>query len=103
MSERTSCLVPNTALTFRPSTPAFAAVGQNPPSLDSPRPQSRAGTSRCASLDRRQLLPVEVPAGRFTGRVDVRRCAQSQHVAGELIKALRRVVLAARPQRALLV
>jgi hypothetical protein len=46
-----------------------------------------------------------VAAGRFASRADGRRRAEPQHVAvaAELIEALGRVVLAARPERALLV
>ena len=60
--------VPSNALTFRPSAPAFAAVGQNPPTLDSPRPGSEQARRdvRLAHIwmfANRRFIPIAVDVG----------------------------------------
>ena len=60
--------VPNNALTFRPSTPAFAAVGQHPPTLDAPRPereQARRGVrlAHVWKFENRRFIPIAVDVG----------------------------------------
>ena len=60
--------VPNKALTFRPSTPAFAAVGQDPPTLDSTRPgpdQERRGVRPAYvwKFENQRFIPIPVDVG----------------------------------------
>jgi hypothetical protein len=60
--------VPNNALTFRPSTAAFAAVGQDPPILDAPLPereQARRGVrlAHVWTFENRRFTPIAVEAG----------------------------------------
>ena len=60
--------VPNNALTFRPSTTALAAVAQDPPILDSPRPereQARRGVrfAHVWKFENRRFMPIAVEAG----------------------------------------
>jgi hypothetical protein len=59
--------VPNTALTFRPSRAAFAAVAQKPPVLASSpqaREQSREGRPAYVwKFENRRFVPIAVEAG----------------------------------------
>jgi HlyD family secretion protein len=60
--------VPNNALTFRPSTRAFAAVGQDPPALDALQPESgraRDGVrlTHVWKYANRRFIPVAVDVG----------------------------------------
>ena len=60
--------VRNSALTFRPSTAAFAAVGQDPPTLDSPRPEAdrdRRGVrlAHVWKFENRRFIPIPVDVG----------------------------------------
>ena len=60
--------VPNNALSFQPSTAAFAAVSQDPPTLDGPRPapeQERRGVRRAHiwRFENRRFIPVAVEVG----------------------------------------
>ena len=60
--------VPNNALSFQPSTAAFAAVSQDPPTLDGPRPapeQERRGVRRAHiwRFVNRRFIPVAVEVG----------------------------------------
>jgi RND family efflux transporter MFP subunit len=60
--------VPNNALTFRPSRAAFAAVAQDPPTLDAPRPereQARRGVrlAHVWKFENRRFIPIAVDVG----------------------------------------
>jgi HlyD family secretion protein len=60
--------VPNNALTFRPSRAAFAAVAQDPPTLDAPRPereQARRGVrlAHVWKFEPRRFIPIAVDVG----------------------------------------
>ncbi len=60
--------VPNNALTFRPSATAFAAVGQDPPALDPPRPESEqarrgARLAHVWKFENRRFIPIAVDVG----------------------------------------
>jgi len=60
--------VPNNALTFRPSSAAFAAVDQDPPTLDSPRPEREPAhrgerVAHVWKFENRRFTPVAVQVG----------------------------------------
>ena len=60
--------VPNNALTFRPSPPVFAAVGQSPPTLDSTRPDSEQSRrdvrlTHVWTFANRRFIPIAVDVG----------------------------------------
>ena len=61
--------IPNNALTFRPSAAAFAAVGQEPPVLNSPGPSSDGPLPKGSreryvwTFENRQFVAIRVGTG----------------------------------------
>lgn len=60
--------VPNNALTFRPSRAAFAAVDQNPPTLESPQPEREPAqrgvrVAHVWKFENRRFIPIPVHVG----------------------------------------